>query len=69
MEGCHQPAATIGILQQRSAAAAKSQSAAADGTGQLEGHEQAKGACPGGCGCGSADDAFWVPLSACSKFH
>jgi hypothetical protein len=23
MEGCHQPAATIGILQQRSAAAAK----------------------------------------------
>ena len=24
MEGCHQPAATIGILQERSAAAAKS---------------------------------------------
>jgi hypothetical protein len=24
MEGCHQPAATIGILQQRCAAAAKS---------------------------------------------
>ena len=47
MEGFHQPAATTGILQQRSAAAAKSQSAAADGTGQLESHEQAKGALSG----------------------
>ena len=52
MEGCHQPVATIGILQQRSAAA-KSQSTAADGTGQ-ESHEQAKGALSGRLRCRSA---------------
>jgi hypothetical protein len=46
MEGCHQPAATIGILQQRSAAA-KSPQGSSRRHWPAGSHEQAKGALPG----------------------